>query len=229
MKLCSLFSGGKDSTYAIYMVQKQGHKVKCLLSVFTKSEESHLLHHPNLQWTKLQSESMKIPQLTIHSDSDETDDELFALETLLKNAKEEFHIEGLVHGGIKSQFQKEKFETLCKKLNLIVITPLWNAEPEQYMNDLLDSNFVFIMTTVSSDGLDDTWLGKTISKSDIDTLRDLSDKFGFNLNFEGGEAETFVVDCPLFSNSIKINQTKKIWDGYRGRFEIMDARLNYNA
>ncbi len=229
MNLGSLFSGGKDSTYAIYLAQKQGHKVTCLLSIFTKSEESHLLHFPNLQWTKLQSESMKIPQLTIHSESDETGDELFALENLLQNAKDQFHIEGLVHGGIKSQFQKEKFETLCSKLDLIVVTPLWNTEPEQYMNDLLESNFVFIMTTVSSDGLDDTWLGKQISKSDIDILKHLSEKFGFNLNFEGGEAETFVVDCPLFSNSIKINQAKKIWDGYRGRFEIMDARLNYNA
>ncbi len=229
MNLGSLFSGGKDSTYAIYLAQKQGHKVTCLLSIFTKSEESHLLHYPNLQWTKLQSESMKIPQLTIHSESDETDDQLFAIENLLQNAKKQFHIEGLVHGGIKSQFQKEKFETLCSKLDLITITPLWDSEPEQYMNDLLDTNFVFIMTTVSSDGLDDTWLGKPISKSDIDTLRHLSKKFGFNLNFEGGEAETFVVDCPLFSNSIKINQAKKTWDGYRGRFEIMDAGLNYNA
>ncbi len=229
MKIGSLFSGGKDSTYAIYLAQKQGHTVTCLLSIFTKSEESHLLHYPNLQWTKLQSESMKIPQLIIHSDSDETDDELFALENLLQNAKKQFHIEGLVHGGIKSQFQKEKFETLCSKLDLIAVTPLWNTEPKQYMNDLLENNFIFIMTTVSSDGLDDTWLGKLISKSDIDTLGHLSDKFGFNLNFEGGEAETFVVDCPLFSNSIKINQAKKTWDGYRGRFEIIDAGLNYNA
>jgi len=229
MKLGSLFSGGKDSTFAIYMAQKQGHEVVCLLSIFTKSEESHLLHYPNLQWTKLQSESMNIPQLTINSESDETNDELSALEKLLQNAKDQFHIEGLVHGGIKSQFQKEKFESLCSKLDLVAITPLWNSEPEQYMNDLLDSNFIFIMITVSSDGLDDTWLGKEITKSDIDTLKQLSEKFGFNLNFEGGEAETFVVDCPLFSNSIKINKTKKIWDGYRGRFEIMDAGLNYNA
>jgi ABC transporter with metal-binding/Fe-S-binding domain ATP-binding protein len=229
MKLGSLFSGGKDSTFAIYLAQKQGHEVACLLSIFTKSEESHLLHYPNLQWTKLQSESMSIPQLTINSESNETDDELFALEKLLQNAKDQFHIEGLVHGGIKSQFQKEKFESLCSKLDLVAITPLWNTEPEQYMNDLLDSNFVFIMITVSSDGLDDTWLGKEITKSDIDTLKNLSEKFGFNLNFEGGEAETFVVDCPLFKNSIKINQAKKIWDGYRGRFEIVDAELKYNA
>ncbi len=229
MKLGSLFSGGKDSTFAIYLAQKQGHEVTCLLSIFTKSEESHLLHYPNLQWTKLQSKSMNIPQLTIHSESDETNDELSALEKLLQTAKDQFQIEGLVHGGIKSQFQKEKFESLCSKLDLVAITPLWNKEPEQYMNDLLDSDFIFIMITVSSDGLDDTWLGKEIIKSDIDTLKNLSVKFGFNLNFEGGEAETFVVNCPLFSNSIKINKSKKIWDGYRGRFEIMDAELNYNA
>ncbi|MDH3342025.1 MAG: diphthine--ammonia ligase [Nitrosopumilus sp.] len=229
MKLASLFSGGKDSTYAIYMVQKQGHDITCLLSVFPKSDESHLLHHPNMAWTKLQSESMNIPQLLISSDSDDTDEELSKLEILLQKAKEQFDIEGVVHGGIKSNFQKDKFETLCSKLDLIIVAPLWGIESQQYMNDLLDSKFEFIMTVVSSDGLDDSWLGKLIFKSDIDILKRLSQKFGFNLTFEGGEAETFVINCPLFTNSIKINQFKKIWDGYRGRFEIVDAGLNYNA
>jgi len=229
MKLACLFSGGKDSTYAIHLAKKQGHEIVCLLSAFAKSDESHLLHHPNLKWTKLQSKSMKIPHLTISSSSDETNDELIVLEKLLKNAIDEFKIEGLVHGGIKSKFQKEKFESLCRKLNLISVSPLWESEPKKYMNDLIESNFHFIMTTVSSDGLDDQWLGKLISKSDLKKLEILSDKFGFNLNFEGGEAETFVIDCPLFSNSIKINKFTKNWDGYRGRFEIVDAELNYNA
>jgi ABC transporter with metal-binding/Fe-S-binding domain ATP-binding protein len=229
MKLACLFSGGKDSTYAIHLAQKQGHDIVCLLSIFPKSEESHLLHHPNLRWTKLQSESMKIPQLTTSSNSDDTDDELIAMENLLQNAKDQFQIDGLVHGGIKSKFQKEKFETLCLKLNLVSIAPLWETEPKKYMNELLDSDFNFMMVTVSSDGLDERWLGKLISKSDIEILNNLSDKFGFNLNFEGGEAETFVIDCPLFSSPIKINQFTKNWDGYRGRFEIVDAELNYNA
>jgi ABC transporter with metal-binding/Fe-S-binding domain ATP-binding protein len=229
MKLACLFSGGKDSTYAIHLAKKQGHDVVCLLSIFTKSEESHLLHHPNLKWTKLQSESMKIPQLTIISNSDETEDELIIMEKLLQNAKEQFQIDGLVHGGIKSKFQKEKFESLCLKLNLVSIAPLWGTDPNEYMNELLDSNFHFMMITVSSDGLDEQWLGKLILKSDIDILNNLSNKFGFNLNFEGGESETFVIDCPLFSNPIKINEFTKNWDGYRGRFEIVDAELNYNA
>ena len=229
MKLACLFSGGKDSTYAIHLAKKQGHDVVCLLSIFAKSEESHLLHHPNLRWTKLQSESMNIPQLTIISNSNETNDELIVMEKLLQNAKEQFQIDGLVHGGIKSKFQKEKFETLCLKLNLVSIAPLWGTDPNEYMNELLDSNFHFMMITVSSDGLDEQWLGKLISKSDIEVLNNLSDKFGFNLNFEGGESETFVINCPLFSYPIKINKFTKNWDGYRGRFEIVDAELNYNA
>ena len=229
MKLASLFSGGKDSTFAIHLAQKQGHEIKCLLTIFAKSDESHLLHHPNIRWTKLQAESMHIPHITIDSNSVETDNELSLLENLLGIAKDEYGIEGLVHGGIKSNFQKEKFEKICEKHGLTVIAPLWNLEPEQYMNDLLEANFVFIMITVSSDGLDDSWLGKIVGPSEITALKKLSQKFGFNLNFEGGEAETFVIDCPLFSSSIKINQAEKKWDGYRGRFEIVDAELNYNA
>ncbi|PJB97456.1 MAG: ATP-binding protein [Nitrosopumilales archaeon CG_4_9_14_0_8_um_filter_34_10] len=229
MKLASLFSGGKDSLYSIFLAKKQGHEVKCLLSVFPKSAESHLLHHPNLKWTSLQSKSMQIPQLTVESNSDETNYELISLEEILIKSIDKYGVEGIVHGGIQSQFQKEKFENLCHKLNLESVTPLWNINPLEYMNELISANFRFIISSVSSGGLDDSWLGKIITKNDITILYALSQKFGFNLNFEGGEAETFVINCPFFLYPIEIIKAEKIWDGYRGRFEIVDARLNYNA
>ena len=229
MKLASLFSGGKDSMYSIFLAKKQNHEIKCLLSVFPKSDESHLLHHPNLSWTRLQSEAMHIPQITIKSESADTENEINLLEKILIQAIDQYQIEGVVHGGIQSQFQKEKFENLCIKLNLKIIAPIWNRTSLEYMTELISENFEFIVISVSSGGLDDSWLGKIITKNDIVILNDLSKKFGFNLNFEGGEAETFVVNCPLFSNDIKIIKGKKIWDGYRGRFEIVEARLNYNA
>ncbi len=228
MKLAALFSGGKDSTYAIYLAKKQGHEITCLLSVFPESDESHLLHHPNLKWTSLQSESMSIPQITIQSGSN-TDTELIALENILRKSQDQYNIDGMVHGGINSQFQKDIFENLCSKLNLKSVSPLWGTEPKQYLENLLTDNFNFIITSVSSGGLDDSWLGKKIEKDEIQRLEYLSKKFGFNLNFEGGEAETFVINCPLFSHPIEILKGKKFWDGYRGRFEILDARLNYDV
>jgi len=229
MKLASLFSGGKDSVYSIFLAKKQGHEIKCLLSIFPKSAESHLLHYPNLKWTNLQSQSMQIPQLLIHSTSDDISHEMQLLEKILIMSIDEYGIEGLVHGGIKSEFQKTKFESLCSKLNLTPITPLWNSDPLEYMNELISNNFKFLITSVSSGGLNDLWLGKIITKNDIAILYELSKKFGFNLNFEGGEAETFVIDCPLFLHPIKIIKSEKIWDGYRGRFEIVEAGLDYNA
>jgi len=112
---------------------------------------------------------------------------------------------------------------------LNILTPLWKTSPKEYMNEIINSGFKFILTSVSSDGLDETWLGKIITISDLSKLSELSNKYEFNLNFEGGEAETFVVDCPLYSYPIQITKSKKIWDGYRGRFEIEVASLDSNA
>jgi len=205
MKVAVLFSGGKDSTYSIYKVKQMGHDVKCLVTVFPKSSNSHLLHFSTIESTELQSRTLEIPQIISTLDSDELKEEMNVLEMLLEKAKRDFQIEGLVHGGISSEFQKKRFEKICKENDLEIITPLWKINAKEYMNELIVSNFKFILTSVSSDGLDERWLGKIISAHDILQLNKLSDKYGFNLNFEGGEAETFVVDCPLYSHPININ------------------------
>jgi len=135
----------------------------------------------------------------------------------------------MVHGGILSEFQKNIFEKACSKLNLKLISPLWHKDQIEYMKNLIESDFHFIITSVSSDGLDETWLGKEINLEDLSKIEQLGKKYGFNVNFEGGEAETLVVDCPLFSQPLKILNSRKFWDGIRGRFEILDAELDYRA
>jgi len=229
MKVASLFSGGKDSTYSIYKARKEGHQIRCLITIFPLSEESMLLHFPNIELTKLQSKSMGIPQIYIESRSNEIETEVNLIEKILAKAKSEHDLEGLVHGGILSEFQRNIFDRVCSKLNLKLISPLWQKEQIEYMKNLIESNFHFIMTSVSADGLDEKWLGKEITIQDLEKLDQLSKKYGFNINFEGGEAETIVVDCPLFSHPIMILKSRKIWDGIRGRFEILDAELDYRV
>jgi diphthine-ammonia ligase len=225
LKLAALFSGGKDSTFAVYKAKQEGHDVTCLVTIFPLSDESQFLHYPNLTMTRLQAQSMKLPQLSSHTISDDTKIEISELEFLLGQAKQVFGIEGIVHGGILSEFQKNHFEDTCDKLNLKIISPLWGVDQKQYMKKLIESDFKFIITSVSSDGLDDSWLGREITTNDIDTLEKLSSKYGFNLSFEGGEAESLVLNCPLFISPLKIIQSNKTWDGYRGRFEITEAIL----
>ncbi len=229
MNIASLFSGGKDSTYSIYKAKQEGHQIRCLITILPLSEESMLLHFPNIELTKLQSKSMGIPQIYIESRSNETEIEINLIEKILAKAKSEHNLEGLVHGGILSEFQKNIFDRVCSKLNLKLISPLWQKEQIEYMKNLIESNFHFIITSVSADGLDEKWLGKEITIQDLEKLDQLSKKYGFNINFDGGEAETIVIDCPLFSHSIMILKSRKIWDGIRGRFEILDAELGYRA
>jgi len=226
LKLAALFSGGKDSTFAIYLVKSQGHDVKCLITIYPLSDESKFLHFPNINMTRLQAESMNLAHLYTSTNSDKTETEISKLESLLVRGKQTFEIEGIGHGGIFSEFQKNHFEDICKKLNLQVISPLWGINQKEYMKKLIESKFKYIITSVSSEGLDDSWLGREITKKDVDTLDTLSSKHGFNLSFEGGEAESLVLDCPLFLSPLKIIKSKKTWDGYRGRFEITQAIID---
>ena len=163
MKLASLFSGGKDSMYSIYKAKQMGHSIECLITAFPKSSDSKLLHFPAIKLTELQSETMKIQQITSELNSDETVEQMNVLEILIEKAKKDFQIEGIVHGGISSKFQKKSFENICQKNNLEIITPLWMTNPKEYMNELINSGFKFILTSVSSDGLDESRLGKIIS------------------------------------------------------------------
>ena len=172
---------------------------------------------------------MNIPQISIKANSKNPDSEAQALEEILIQVKEKFGIQGIVHGGILSEFQRKQFEQISKNLGIDLISPLWKRDEKEYMNNLLESKFHFIPISVTSDGLDESWLGKEITRDDLVTLNQLSKKYGFNLSFEGGEAETFVTDCPLFSHPIIIIKSKKIWDGYRGRFEILEAKLDNHA
>ena len=229
MKLAALFSGGKDSTYAIHLANNLSHSVEVLLTLYPHSSESHLLHHPNIKFTKLQSESMRIPQLIEEIPSVDPESEFKKLEKLIILAKENYSIEGIVHGGILSKYQKDSFSSICKKNDLEIISPLWNQNPESYMKELLEENFEYIISSVSCDGLDDSWLGQIIDKNGLEDLEKLQKKFGFNLNFEGGEAETFVINCPLFEKPLFIQDSSTEWDGYRGRFEILEAKLEDNA
>ena len=226
LKLASLFSGGKDSTYAIHKARLAGHSIECLVSQYPQSDESHLLHYPNMKFTSLQAHSMKIPQIVSEIENSEMKTETEKLQHMLEKAKKEFGIDGIVHGGLFSDYQRKCFEKIAINLGLKIFSPLWHIDQKDYLRELIKSNFKFIITSVSSDGLDEKWLGKEVTIENAEMLADLSTKHSFNLSFEGGEAETFVVDCPLFYDPIKIIEGRSIWDGYRGRFEITEAILD---
>lgn len=226
MKLGALFSGGKDSTYSIYSALQKGHEVACLITMKPTSDESMLFHFPDIWITKYLAQAMEIPLLIRDSTGQTAHNESRELDSSIKEAMQAYKIEGLVHGGISSRFQKQVFENLCQKHGITMIAPLWNREPIEYMHELIRNGFEFIMTRVSAMGLDLQWLGKSIDSKSLGQLLLLSKKYGFHISFEGGEAETLVVSCPLYHNNrLEITKWSISWDRLSGIFEISDASL----
>jgi len=224
MKAGVLFSGGKDSCYAAYLAKKQGYELDCLIAIFSENKESYMFHTPSIEKTKQQAQVMDIP-LLIQKTKGEKEKELEDLETAIKLAKEKYNIGAVVSGAIASDYQKSRIENICKKLNLKSITPLWHKDEVEYWNELFENCFEVMVVGIASDGLYKEWLGKIIDEKALNKLKQLKEKFKFHLAFEGGEAETFVTNCPLFHKKINVIKGKKIWEGNSGRYIIEKIRL----
>jgi len=223
LRLAALFTGGKDSTYAIYKAVEAGHEVSRLITIIPETSESYMFHYPNLGFTKLQAESMGIKQIIEHTKGVK-EEELIDLRRAVEKALPE--IDGLVAGTIASTYQKTRIEKIANELGLEVITPLWGRDSTELLNEIINNGFEAIITAVSAEGLDEKWLGRKIDKEAVDKLTALSKKYGINPCGEGGEFDTFVINCPLFRKRITIKKTRKVWERDRGFLIIEDATLS---
>ena len=224
MKLAALVSGGKDSIYAAYLASKK-HEIVCLVSFKSKRDDSYMFHIPNVHLVESQAKSMDLPLISVES-SGIKEKELKDIERALKAAIKEYKIEGVVSGALASNYQKERIDKICKKLKIESIAPLWHIDPEKYLNDLIKNNFEVIITQVAADGLDESFLGKKLDKNLIEKLKKINEKIGFHLGFEGGEAESLVLDCPMFKKRLEVEESEKHMESeHFGKLSITRIRL----
>src|SRR3989338_1200647 len=103
MKVAVLFSGGKDSSFALWKASKE-HEIACLISILSDNEESYMFQTINVNMTSLQSEAIGLPLIQKQSKG-QKEDELEDLKNALVEAKEKYFIEGVVTGALKSVYQ----------------------------------------------------------------------------------------------------------------------------
>ncbi len=223
MRLAAIFSGGKDSTYATYLLTKKGHEIKYLVTIFPERQDSWMFHYPCIELTKLQAESIGIKHV-IQKTSGEKENELEDLKKVLMKLKGK--IDGVVSGALASQYQKDRIDKICKEIGLKSLAPLWKKDQEELLKEE-SSLFDIIITGVAAEGFDESWLGRRIDEKTIEDLITLKKKFGINVAAEGGEFETFVLDGPMFKKRIEIRSFEKRWDKKTGSgyIDVKSARL----
>ena len=179
---------------------------------------------PNRVGTRREGEAIGVLQFTAETEGMK-EEELADLERALAGAKARFGIEGVYTGALGSVYQKTRVERVCRGLGLGCVSPLWGSDPEEHLRRLLRDGFDVMVVSVSALGLDQSWLGRRLDGRAVDELVELGRKYRFHVGLEGGEGETFVLDCPLFRSRVDVVESSPHWRGDSGFLQISKARL----
>lgn len=214
-----LFSGGKDSMYATYLAKKHGLTISCLLTMFSENKESYMFHTPSITKVEKQAEVMDLP-LLIQITKGEKESELMDLENIIKHARDDFDVQGIITGAVESAYQASRVQRICDTLGLECFNPLWQKDQMALLRDLIEDGFDVIITGVFAYPLTEEWLGRHIDESFLSDVTDLNKNHQINPAGEGGEFESLVLNCPLFSHSLSIKETHTRGKGNSWSMEV---------
>lgn len=220
MKVAALFSGGKDSAYAIYIAQQWGWDVEHLITIIPEKGESYMFHVPNICLTDQLSECLGIP-LSKAMTGGEEEVELDDLKELLASME----ITGLITGAIASDYQTTRINRICHDLDIKVFSPLWRKDQRMLLKDMIDSGFEMMVVGVYADGMGEDWLGRMLDDDALADLDKLALKNRMNIAGEGGEFESLVLDGPNFSKYLNILEAERVWEGMSGHYRIDRAEI----
>ena len=209
MKVAILYSGGKDSTMALYYALQQGWDVEVLIAIKPKDTEAYLYHYATVEWTVLSSESLGIPLVLLKTDKNGPLKEAKELEKIFRRIK----IDAVLLGGVGLQkAQIESVAKTAKKFGIDVIVPHQGMNHYELFKQAIQLGFDIRITQVATDGLGSEWLGKKVDLDTLNKLRKLSEEYGFHIGGEGGYFDSFVCDGPIFKKKIEFIDTEKMWD-----------------
>jgi len=108
---------------------------------------------------------------------------------------------------VLSDYQRLRVENAASRVGLTSFAYLWRKDQKTLLREIIESGIVAILVKVGAVGLDPRkHLGKTLQEMEPHLLH-LEDKYGVSVCGEGGEYETFVLDCPMFKKRIVVDES----------------------
>ena len=228
MDVAILYSGGKDSTFAIQYAKEKDWNVKYLISIKPTRKDCYLFHYATVEHTQVLSRMLGIPHFyTKCKVADPVKEAGIVKKIVEKNQnKKEMKIDAVVLGGTGLQeTQLKSIQTALRPLKVEAFASHAGEEHDLVMEQMLRNGYEILITQVASDGLKE-WLGKKITRENFQQLKRDSIKYGFHIGFEGGYADTLVTDCPMFPKRFVIEHMSLIFeDKYCGHIMINKYRM----
>ena len=204
-----MYSGGKDSTYAIQHCLEKGWTIKYLLSVKPTRTDCYLFHFATVEYTKELSSMLGFDH--IYTTCDVADPQQEA--DIIKEIVKENIVDAVVLGGVG--LQETQIKTLRNTLfdlGVEVFATHTGQDHGRLIEDMIVKGYDIRITQVAADGLNRSWLGRKLDAMTFLELKALSEKFGFHLGAEGGNYDTLVVDGPIFQKRLEIIDAEPVME-----------------
>jgi ABC transporter with metal-binding/Fe-S-binding domain ATP-binding protein len=219
MRLASLYSGGKDSSFSLYVAEQSGHEVPYLVNIVPQDRASWIFHTPNLNVVPTLAEAMG-KEVILGSSTGEEDSDMEGL----RRALEGLDIDGVVTGAVWSDYQWDRMNLVCGDLGLKVISPMWRKDQDMLMEQIIDSGIRAVIVGCYAEGFDESWLGRPINHDTLKDLKALRSKYGISIMGEGGEYESMTLYIPGFSHGFEIAEAEKEWVRNDGTLRVKSLR-----
>lgn len=97
-------------------------------------------------------------------------------------------------------------ENVASRLGLTVLSYLWEQDQTSLLREMIGNGLHAILIKVACVGLDKSQLGQSLAQIEA-RMANLKAKYQVHPCGEGGEYETIVLDCPLFSKKLTVTAT----------------------
>ncbi|MEW8971335.1 diphthine--ammonia ligase [Mesobacillus jeotgali] len=226
MKIAISFSGGKDSTLALYKIQNNpDFEVDSLLVTLTSGFDRVSIHGVRYELLKLQSESLGIPLREVWLPQDCPNEKYQEIMGKAIAEMREDEVTHIAFGDIHLQDVREYREKLFSASGLTPVFPLWGIPVEEVSCDFVDSGFKTVLTCVDLERLAPSYAGKVYDRKFISEYPKDHDICG-----ENGEFHSFVFDGPNFAFPInfRLGEEKVTKDYFtqKDRFLFIDLIPN---
>lgn len=217
MRVAVLYSGGKDSTYTLWVALHQ-YEVVSLVTVLSE-EDSYLYQHQEEDVAKTLAQAVGLPLVLVRAENSE--EELGRLEEALRS----LDVHAFLIGGLLSEYQRTKFNEVGRRVGIPCFAPLWRKDQSLLLTDLLN-HFEVMLVKVASMGLTGDDLGKILDRTLYDRLHELARTMGLSAVGEGGEYETLVLNAPFFQGKVEVEGFERDYDGTRMSGVLRNLRLS---
>ena len=219
MRLASLYSGGKDSAFSLYVAEQRGHEVPYIVNIVPEDKASWIFHTPNLNCVPLFADAMGKKLVTGHSTGEEDSDMKG-----LRDALDGLDVDGVVSGAVWSDYQWDRMNIVCGDLGLKFIAPMWRKDQDMLLDEIIASGIKAVIVGVYAEGLDESWLGRPIDADCARDLKKLRAKYGISIMGEGGEYESMTLYSPSMKYPLCISGYENEWVRNNGTMHVKELR-----